>query len=72
MWKIARQIVHAGIRTEAAPDIDDSLRVAGERIQRELLDTQACQLYRARGRFELRGAKQPVTLQAPVAWKLVD
>ena len=39
MWKIARQIVHAGIRTEAAPEIDDSLRVAAERIQRELLDT---------------------------------
>ena len=39
MWKIARQIVHAGIRTEATPDIDDSLRVAAERIQRELLDT---------------------------------
>jgi TonB family protein len=37
-----------------------------------VLDAQACQLYRARGRFELRGAKQPVTLQAPVAWKLID
>jgi len=39
MWKIARQIVHAGIRTEAAPDIDETMRVAAERIQRELLDT---------------------------------
>ena len=39
MWKIARQIVHAGIRTEATPHTDDSLRVAAERIQRELLDT---------------------------------
>ena len=39
MWKIVRQIVHAGIRTEAAPHIDDAMRVAGERIQRELLDT---------------------------------
>jgi Ni,Fe-hydrogenase III small subunit len=39
MWKIARQIVHTGIRTEAAPEIDDSLRLAAERIQRELLDT---------------------------------
>jgi protein TonB len=37
-----------------------------------ILDAQACQLYRARGRFELRGTKQPVTLQAPVAWKLMD
>jgi len=39
MWKIARQIVHAGIRTEATPDTDDSLRVAAERIQHALLET---------------------------------
>ena len=37
-----------------------------------VLDAQACQLYRERGRFELRGAKHPVTIQAPVVWKLMD
>ncbi len=39
MWKIARQIIHAGIATEAPPDTDDQLRVAAEHIGRELLDT---------------------------------
>jgi Ni,Fe-hydrogenase III small subunit len=37
MWKIARQVIHAGIRSEAAPDTDDALRVAAEHIQHELL-----------------------------------
>jgi Ni,Fe-hydrogenase III small subunit len=38
MWKIARQVLHAGIATEAAPDTDDALRTgAAERIQHELL-----------------------------------
>ena len=39
MWKIARQIIHAGIATEAPPDTDDQLRAAAEHIGRELLDT---------------------------------
>ncbi|HMC17269.1 MAG TPA: formate hydrogenlyase [Albitalea sp.] len=37
MWKIAAQVFHAGIPTEPAPEPDDALRVAAERIQRELL-----------------------------------
>lgn len=37
-----------------------------------VLDEQACQLYRQRGRFELRGTSSPVTVQAPVRWVLVD
>ena len=37
-----------------------------------LLDEQSCQLYRERGRFELRGTSGPVTVQAPVTWMLVD
>ena len=37
MWKIARQIVRHGIRTEPVPQGDESLRVAAEHIQRELL-----------------------------------
>lgn len=36
------------------------------------LDERACQLYRSRGRFELRGTAEPVTVQAPVKWVLVD
>ena len=39
MWKIARQIVRTGIRTEARPETDDALRVAAGHIQREILDT---------------------------------
>ena len=39
MWKIARQIIRAGIATEAPPDCDDGLRVAAEHIGRELLAT---------------------------------
>jgi Ni,Fe-hydrogenase III small subunit len=37
MWKIARQIVQAGMPTEAAPEARDALRVEAERIQREIL-----------------------------------
>jgi TonB family protein len=37
-----------------------------------LLDEQSCRLYRERGRFDLRGTCGPVTLQAPVAWVLMD
>ena len=36
------------------------------------LDEQACQLYRTRGRFEVLGTTRPVTVQAPVRWKLID
>ena len=36
------------------------------------LDEQACRLYRERGRFELRGTAEPVTVQAPVSWVLLD
>lgn len=36
------------------------------------LDEQACLLYRTRARFELRGATQPQTFQAPVEWKFED
>lgn len=39
MWKIARQVIHAGIRSEAPPEGNDELRVAAEHIQREILDT---------------------------------
>ena len=38
MWKIVRQIVRAGIATEAPPQVDDALRAEADRIQRELLD----------------------------------
>jgi Ni,Fe-hydrogenase III small subunit len=37
MWKIARQVLHAGIASEPAPATDDALRVAAEGIQHELL-----------------------------------
>jgi Ni,Fe-hydrogenase III small subunit len=37
MWKILRQIGRTGIRSEAPPDCDDTLRAEAERIQRELL-----------------------------------
>jgi len=39
MWKILRQIGRTGIRSEAAPGYDDTLRVEAERIQRDLLAT---------------------------------
>jgi Ni,Fe-hydrogenase III small subunit len=39
MWKILRQIGRTGIRSEAAPPYDDTLRVEAEQIQRDLLAT---------------------------------
>ena len=39
MFKIARQVLRAGIVTEAAPEADETLRVAAEDVQRELLAT---------------------------------
>jgi len=38
MWKIARQLLHAGLPRETPPEADDGWRVAAEHIQRELLD----------------------------------
>jgi Ni,Fe-hydrogenase III small subunit len=38
MWTIVKQIVRTGIVTESAPAQDDALRVAADRIQREILD----------------------------------
>ena len=38
MWTIVKQIVRTGIVTEPAPVDSDALRVAAERIQREILD----------------------------------
>ena len=38
MWKIARQIVRTGIRTEPAPQADDATRVEIERIGQEILE----------------------------------
>ena len=38
MWKILRQIARTGIRTEPPPQQGDAVRVAADRIQRELLD----------------------------------
>ena len=37
-----------------------------------VLDEQACRLYQKRGRFDLRGASEPVTIKASVRWVLVD
>ena len=37
-----------------------------------ILDQQACRLYRERGRFELRGTTQPVTVQTAVQWVLMN
>jgi Ni,Fe-hydrogenase III small subunit len=39
MFKIARQVLSAGIATEAPPEADEALRVAAEHVQRELLAT---------------------------------
>ena len=36
------------------------------------LDAQACQLYRSRARFELRGKSGPIILPAPITWQLED
>ncbi|HEY0878745.1 MAG TPA: formate hydrogenlyase [Zeimonas sp.] len=38
MWRIARQIARTGIVTEPAPQGDAAMRVAVERIHREILD----------------------------------
>lgn len=38
MWKIARQILRTGLRTEAPPEADQALRVAAEGVQREILE----------------------------------
>jgi Ni,Fe-hydrogenase III small subunit len=38
MWKIIRQVVRTGIRTEPPPREGDAVRVEAERIQREILD----------------------------------
>ena len=37
----------------------------------KILDEGACALYRTHGRFELRSSK-PVSVVAPVTWKLLD
>jgi Ni,Fe-hydrogenase III small subunit len=37
-WRIIHQIARTGLRTEAAPDCSDALRVEAERIQHDLLD----------------------------------
>ena len=39
MWKILRQVVHAGIASEPAPDADEALRTATQGLQAELLAT---------------------------------
>ena len=36
------------------------------------LDERACQLYRSRARFEVRGTAQPFALVAPMRWVLMD
>jgi Ni,Fe-hydrogenase III small subunit len=38
MWRIVKLIAANGIRTEAAPQPSDGLRVAAERLQREIVD----------------------------------
>ena len=38
MWRTIKLIGRAGIRTEALPQPDDALRVAAERLQREMLE----------------------------------
>lgn len=38
MWKIVRQIARTGMRTEAPPAGDDSLRVATDRIRRDIIE----------------------------------
>lgn len=56
--------------------VDRSGRLKGCTIAKSsgspVLDEQACRLYRKRGRFELRGTSEPVTVQAPVRWVLLD
>lgn len=38
MWRILKQIIHVGVRTEQAPGADERLRLDGERIQGKILD----------------------------------
>jgi Ni,Fe-hydrogenase III small subunit len=38
MWKILRQVVRTGIRTEPPPDCSDPLRAEAERIHRDILE----------------------------------
>ena len=38
MWKILRQIVVTGVRTQTAPESDDTLRVEAGRIQSDVLE----------------------------------
>lgn len=38
MWRTIKLIARSGIRTEALPSPDDALRVAADRLQREILD----------------------------------
>lgn len=38
MWKIARQIIRTGLRTEPPPRPDDTLHVQVQQIQRDILD----------------------------------
>lgn len=57
-------------------EIDTSGRLRGcttaQSSGSPLLDEQACRLFRKRGRFKLRGTSEPVTVQVPVKWVLVD
>ncbi|HUP09824.1 MAG TPA: formate hydrogenlyase, partial [Caldimonas sp.] len=39
MWKILRQVVHAGVASERAPDGDDALRTTAQSVHAELLAT---------------------------------
>jgi len=39
MWKILRQVAHAGLASEPPPDADDALRTAAQAIGSELLAT---------------------------------
>ena len=38
MYQILKQIIATGIKTEAPPPPDEALRVAGERLQAEILE----------------------------------
>lgn len=38
MWKIIKQVARTGMRTEAAPGPDDTMRLEAGRIQQQLLD----------------------------------
>ena len=38
MYRILKQIVATGIKTEPAPDIDDALRISSQRLQGRILE----------------------------------